>query len=354
MKKHIYIYSPSGAVRDKAAFKRGVARLKTLGHEVEVDASALASHLRFAGDDETRLAAIHRAAASGADVALISRGGYGITRILGGIKYKAVAKAIDKGMLFVGISDFTAFSQAVLAKTGAITWAGPALCEGFGVADTADDADGHGAAQAAGGSAGKGEAQAIGPDDIMEDCFNDLVTGQGEGAGWRQHREPVAKEVEAIAINSEAAHAIFTRDRATFDTYTIKNAQLWGGNLAILSSLVGTPYLPQVQGGVLFLEDVAEHPYRVERMLTQLLHAGILARQKAIVLGQFTEYKLGPHDKGFKLQTVVAWLRSQLKIPVLTNLPYGHVSTKVLLPVGAEVDLVVQGRDALLLWGHDA
>ena len=345
MKKHIYIYSPSGAVRDKAAFKRGIARLKTLGHEVEVDSAALASHLRFAGDDETRLAAIHRAAASGADVALISRGGYGITRILGGIKYKAVAKAIDKGLLFVGISDFTAFSQAVLAKAGAITWAGPALCEGFGVADTADDADGHGTAQAA----GKGIAQATGPDDIMEDCFNDLLTGQGEGAGWRQHREPAVN-----AINSEASHALPTRARAQFDTFSVKNAQLWGGNLAILNSLVGTPYLPQVNGGVLFLEDVAEHPYRVERMLTQLLHAGILARQKAIVLGQFTEYKLGPHDKGFKLQSVVDWLRSRLKIPVLTNLPYGHVATKVLLPVGAKVDLVVQGRDALLLWGHSA
>ena len=340
MKKHIYIYSPSGAVRDKPAFKRGIARLKTLGHEVEVDVAALASHLRFAGDDATRLAAIHRAAASGADVALISRGGYGITRILDGIKYKAVAKAIDKGMLFVGISDFTAFSQAVLAKTGAITWAGPALCEGFGVADGSDNAGGHGHA---GGS---------GPDDIMEDCFNDLITGQGEGAGWRQHREPAS--ISTNATNSEAAHALQARARAKFDTYTVKNALLWGGNLAVLSSLVGTPYLPQVKGGVLFLEDVAEHPYRVERMLTQLLNAGILARQKAIVLGQFTEYKLGPHDKGFKLQTVVDWLRSQLKIPVLTNLPYGHVATKVLLPVGASVDLVVQGRDALLLWGHDA
>lgn len=347
MKKHIYIYSPSGAVRDKAAFKRGIARLKTLGHDVEVDVAALASHLRFAGDDETRLAAIHRAAASGADVALISRGGYGITRILGGIKYKAVAKAIDKGMLFVGISDFTAFSQAMLAKTGSITWAGPALCEGFGVADASDNADGQGHRGGSGGK--KGDTTGAGPDAIMEDCFNDLLTGQGEGAGWRQHREPAVN-----ATNSEATHALPTRAIAIFDTYTVKNALLWGGNLAILSSLAGTPYLPQVKGGVLFLEDVAEHPYRVERMLTQLLHAGILAQQKAIVLGQFTEYKLNPHDKGFKLQTVVDWLRRQLRIPVLTNLPYGHVATKVLLPVGAEVDLVVQGRDALLLWGHDA
>ncbi|MBU3648113.1 MAG: LD-carboxypeptidase, partial [Limnohabitans sp.] len=118
---HIYIYSPSGAVRDKAAFKRGVARLKQLGHEVELDAHALSRHTRFAGDDATRLAAIQRAADSGADVALISRGGYGLTRILPGIKYKHVAKAIAKGTLFVGLSDFTAFQNALLAQTGAIT-----------------------------------------------------------------------------------------------------------------------------------------------------------------------------------------------------------------------------------------
>ena len=115
---------------------------------------------------------------------------------------------------------------------------------------------------------------------------------------------------------------------------------------------MGTPYLPSVRGGILFVEDVGEHPYRIERMLTQLLHAGILAQQKAVVLGQFTNYKLAPHDKGFKLQSVVDWLRSQIKAPVLTGLPFGHVETKVLLPVGAKVDLVTEGRDALMVWGH--
>jgi muramoyltetrapeptide carboxypeptidase len=84
-------------VRDKAAFKRGIKQLEAMGHEVEVDADALASSQRFAGDDATRLAAIHRAAASGADVALISRGGYGLTRILPGIKYKTVAKRHCQG-----------------------------------------------------------------------------------------------------------------------------------------------------------------------------------------------------------------------------------------------------------------
>lgn len=332
MKKHIYIYSPSGAVRDKAAFKRGVARLQAMGHEVEVDEAALASYQRFAGDDETRLAAIHRAAASKADVALISRGGYGLTRILPGIHYKKVAKAIDQGMLFVGISDFTAFQSAVMARTGAITWAGPALCEGFGVGGKTDLADGH----------GNGEANA--PDDIMEACFDDLLLGQGEGTGWRQNREAFKS---ASATLAETAYKT-----SSADTFTINNAKLWGGNLTVLTSLLGTPYFPDIKSGILFLEDVAEHPYRIERMLTQLLYAGVLKRQKAIVLGQFTEFKLVSHDRGFKLQSVVDWLRMQVKVPVLTNLPYGHVATKVLLPVGASVDLTVEGRDALLFWGH--
>ncbi len=329
MKKHIYIYSPSGAVRDKVAFKRGVARLQALGHEVEIDSAALASYLRFAGDDVTRLAAIHRAAASGADVALISRGGYGLSRILDGIDYKKIAKAVAKGMLFVGISDFTAFQSAVLARTGAVTWAGPALCEGFGVGGKPDQPDGHGEERV--------------PDDIMEACFDDLIRGQGEGAGWRQLRES-----QAGALNpSEDAAAPEAQAECS-----VKNAVMWGGNLSVLTSLLGTPYFPQISKGILFLEDVAEHPYRIERMLTQLLHAGVLGRQKAIVLGQFTEFKLVPHDRGYKLATVVNWLRQRVKVPVLTNLPYGHVATKVVLPVGAKTDLLVQGRDALLFWGH--
>ena len=306
---HIYIYSPSGAVRDKQAFKRGVSRLKKLGHAVEVDADALSTSTRFAGDDATRIASIHRAASSAADVAMISRGGYGLTRILPGIDYKKVAKAVEKGTRFVGLSDFTAFQTALLAKTGAYSWAGPAIGEDFGQEH---------------------------PDDIMEACFEDMLSGQGEGAGWRL---PTAC-AKALSHKREGVWA--------------QDAVLWGGNLSVLVSLLGTPYFPQIKGGVLFLEDISEQPYRIERMLTQLLHSGVLSQQKAVVLGQFTQYKLTPHDKGFKLQSVVDWLRGQIKTPVLTDLPFGHVQTKVCLPVGKKVSLVVEDREALILWAHNA
>lgn len=304
MTRSIYIYSPSSAVRDKAAFRRGVARLKALGLTVEVDEAALASSQRFAGDDATRLAAISRAAASGADVALISRGGYGLTRILDKLPYKAVAKAIDRGTAFVGLSDFTAFQLALLAKTGAVSWSGPAVGEDFGTEGT--------------------------PDEIMEACFDDLLNGQGEGTGWRLP----ARDAQAVSLRP------------------LHGATLWGGNLCVLTSLLGTPYFPSVDKGVLFLEDVGEHPYRIERMLDQLRHAGVLGRQKAIVLGQFTNYRTVPHDRGFKLQTVVDRLRGLLKVPVLTGLPFGHVPTKVLLPVGARVEMAMAERDVFLIWGH--
>ena len=92
--------------------------------------------------------------------------------------------------------------------------------------------------------------------------------------------------------------------------------------------------------------------HRVERLLTQLLYSGVLAQQKAVIFGQFNGYTLAAHDKGFKLQSVVDWLRRQISAPVLTHLPYGHVETKVCLPVGAPVQLSVAGRDAMLYWGH--
>jgi muramoyltetrapeptide carboxypeptidase len=300
--QRIYIFSPSSAVRNKAAVKRGIARLKALGHEVELDPSVFSTHMRFAGDDETRLAAIDRAAASGADIAIITRGGYGLTRLLPSIPYKAVAKAVDRGMKFVGLSDFTAFQNAVLAETGRVTWSGPAVGEDFGV-----------------------ESE---PDEIMQACFEDLASGQGEGTGWQL---PAAE---------------------AFDKPWQGQGVLWGGNLAIVAALAGTPWMPQVKGGILFLEDVSEHPYRIERMLTQLLYTGVLQKQKAILLGHFTNWVPVPHDKGFKMKTVVDWLRTQVKAPVLTGLPFGHVPTKVCLPVGAKVTLAAEGRDAFLVWGH--
>ena len=260
---------------------------------------------RFAGDDDIRLMSISRAAASGADVVMPSRGGYGITRLMKKLPYKAIAHSIKQGSRWVGHSDFTALQMGLLAKTGAHSWSGPHACTDFG---------------------------ALSVDEIMQDCFDDMAQSRGEGAGWRI---PSSDLIPLPKRNVLAEDAV-----------------LWGGNLSVLCSLIGTPYMPAIDKGVLFLEDVAEHPYRIERMLTQLLHAGVLVKQQAIVLGQFTEFKLTAHDKGFKMDSVVSWLRTQVKVPVLTGLPFGHVPTKLCLPLGQKISLLREGREAFLLWVH--
>lgn len=108
---------------------------------------------------------------------------------------------------------------------------------------------------------------------------------------------------------------------------------LWGGNLAILASLVGTPYLPPVEGGILFIEDVNEHPFRIERMIYQLLHqAGVLGRQQAIVMSEFSGGRLSEYDNGYSLDMMIEQIRTVTGIPVVTGLQFGHVESLLTLP----------------------
>jgi len=151
--------------------------------------------------------------------------------------------------------------------------------------------------------------------------------------------EAMRGELEAIGFRTEAG----------FDGLSVAGT-LWGGNLSMVCSMLGTRHWPKVRGGVLFLEDVNEHPYRVERCLLQLHQAGVLGAQKAVVLGAFSNYKKSPLDRGFTLQSAVQHLRSVSKVPILTGLPFGHVPTKVSLPVGARVKMLVDRRNALIGW----
>ena len=294
MKPGIYLISPSSAVAPEGV-ERGRARLQALGYTTELDSDALAQDMRFAGTDTQRVQAIERALAQPHPIVMVTRGGYGLTRILPQIDWAAVA---DSGKRFVGFSDFTAFNLALLAQTGAVSYSGTSLVADFGSPE---------------------------PDELTEALFDEVM----------------ADELEVLSFETEDADAVDCR------------GVLWGGNLATLVALVGTPYMPDIDGGILFLEDVGEHPYRVERMLTQLWHAGILQRQQAIVLGEFTSYRLAEHDRGFDLPQVVQWLRHTVKVPVVTGLPYGHVPTKATLPVGAQVGLATEdGMAYIVLQEH--
>ncbi|PJM86241.1 LD-carboxypeptidase [Achromobacter ruhlandii] len=291
----IYLISPSSAVRDPQTVELARERLAAQGFKTALDRTALAEHQRFAGTDAQRLASLTRAAKQKLPIVMVTRGGYGMGRLLHAIDWKAMA---DSGKRFVGMSDFTAFNLALLAQTGAVSYTGATAIYDFG---------------------GKKV------DDLTEALFGEVMRG----------------ELEILSFETQDADPVDCR------------GILWGGNLAMLTSLVGTPYMPKVRGGILFLEDVAEHPYRIERMLIQLWQAGILGKQKAIVLGRFSDYKLAPHDKGYDLHEVVAWLRKTVKVPVVTGLPYGHVATKATLPIGQKVGIATEkGLAHLVLDEH--
>jgi muramoyltetrapeptide carboxypeptidase len=295
------IYSPAGVVTRAAALDRALRRLRALGFDPSLDESALARHQRFAGDDATRLAALHRVADAAPSVALASRGGYGLTRLLDAIDWPLLARSVERGTRWVGYSDLTALQMGLLAHTKAPSWAGPLAADDFG----------------------RSEAEG-GVDEVTRDGFAEAMAGVLEAVGFRT--------------------------APGFDGLDVRGS-LWGGNLTVLCSLLGTPHWPRVKGGVLFVEEVGEHPYRVERMLLQLQHSGVIDAQKAVLIGAVNAYQRSPLDRGYGLRQAVEALRARTRTPVLTGLPFGHVRTKVMLPVGRRVTLAVAGRDAWIAWG---
>ena len=296
------IFSPAGVVARAASLRRAVRRLRAAGFDASLDESAFERHQRFAGADDTRLAALHRIAAAAPSIALASRGGYGLTRLLDRIDWPRIARSVGRGTRWVGHSDLTSLQLALLAHARAPSWAGPMAAYDFGRS-----------------------AEEGGVDEVTQGCFVEAMSG----------------ELEAVGFRTEAG----------FDGLGV-SGMLWGGNLSMVCALLGTPHWPRVRGGILFVEDVNEHPYRIERCLLQLVQSGVVGAQKALVLGAFTEYRKSPLDRGYTLRSAVATVRASTRTPVLTGLPFGHVPTKVCLPVGTRVDLAVEKREAFIGWRH--
>jgi muramoyltetrapeptide carboxypeptidase len=126
---------------------------------------------------------------------------------------------------------------------------------------------------------------------------------------------------------------------------------LFGGNLAVLSALVGTPYLPHLRDVVLLLEDVTEQPYRIDRMLTTLLQSGALAGLRAVVLGQFTRCE--PGADGVSVRDVLAERLATLDLPVVAEAPIGHIDENRPVLLGADVEVDAQ-RGTLSFIGPSA
>ena len=287
----IAIVAPAGCVADPSLVERAVARLEARGCIVRNHYDHSCIHQRFGGTDAARLAQL-QAAVADPDVQLIIgvRGGYGITRLLPHIDFEALAAS---GKIVVGFSDFTALHMGLMARAGGLSYAGPMIAGDFGAEE---------------------------PVDFTLDDFWQCLAGP--------------------------THTITARACGNPDVDV--RGTVWGGNLAMIGSLLGTPYFPRIDGGILYLEDIGEHPYRVERLLLQLMQAGVLARQQAVVLGDFSGYRLGLLDNGYDADAMLDYVRRTLPLPVLTGLEFGHGPRRVTIPFGAQGHLR-SGEDGFTL-----
>ncbi len=291
--------------------ERGLAALRGLGFDIALMGGALAQQGRFAGSDERRAADFEAALEMpGVDLVMPIRGGYGMTRVLPLLDWEAIGRASTPA---VGFSDFTAFGLALLAKTGRPSWHGPML-----------------------GSFADNPVNGF-----MLERFRTVFDAD------YAEREPLVFEIPEADREMLLAGGVF----ADFEA----SGLLWGGNLCLIASLLGTEWFPRerIEGGILFLEDVGEAAYRVERMLTTLLDAGVLQSQRAVVLGDFACADDAKRFEGdMEMRLVVEYIRSRLNpsIPIATGLPFGHVARKATLPVGLEGRMTLRNGRVSLSW----
>ncbi|MEI7036488.1 LD-carboxypeptidase [Fulvimonas yonginensis] len=295
----IRLIAPSGYAHDPAVMRRGIARLREAGCTVEGEEVLARTQLRFAGTAAERAGDLDALAKLDTlpDVALVTRGGYGAAHLLDRLDYDALRERLaGSALALVGHSDFTALQLALYARSGVRSFAGPLLAD-------------------------------LGTEPFPTftwDHFWRTLSATPGGAAWAGAGEA---EVDV-------------------------RGPLWGGNLAVLCSLLGTPYFPAVEGGILFVEDLGEPPYRIERLFYQLHLSGVLGRQRALVLGDFEHCRPGPRDNGYDLAAALAELERIAGIPVIRGLPHGHGARQLTLPFGAEAHLHVSGGEATLRFGN--
>lgn len=285
----IRLVAPSGYPDVPSNAERGVQRLRDDGHTVDNVAAIERRFERFAGTDGERAADLNGLADTSQptpDIVMAVRGGYGAHRLLHSLDYAGIQRQLaGRATIIVGFSDFTAIHMALLSQSKLITFAGPMLASNVGLPD---------------GSA------------FTMSHFWQIVQSPHYTVRGTVPDQPVL-DVEGT---------------------------LWGGNLAMLAALAGTPFLPDIEGGILFIEDIHEQPFRTERMLYQLLLAGVLQKQQAIVMGAFSESSAIAYNNGFTLDSVAEQIARVSGVPVIRGLPFGHIDEIVTLPVGAHARLV--------------
>jgi len=297
----IGIVAPSSAPPDPKAIDRSVEVLKQLGFKPKLAKNVRKRWGFLAGTDQERAADLMSMFADRKVNAIICvRGGYGSARLLPWLDYKTI-RANPK--IFIGYSDITSLHCAFLKHSNLISFHGPMLNSDF---------------------IKKGF-----PEFTLESFLRILM-----------HPEPAGSiRFGGIIDAKKGGH---TETPAAIRSGRAKG-ELIGGNISLLCASLGTPYQPSFKNKILFLEDLDEVPYRYDRMLTQLLNAGLLQQVAGIAIGVNADC-FDPNAKGCKeyrqtLHDVFKERLLPLKVPVVENLPFGHIPINATLPVGVRAML---------------
>lgn len=280
--------SPSSKPFDMERLPRAAAYFEKQGYQVLIQENVGKEQGYLAGSDEERIKDIHKAFGNNKVKAVLCvRGGYGAPRLLSSLHYH---KLSERAKIFTGYSDITSLQMAFFTQSKFITFAGPMPAVDF--------------------------HSEIDP--ITEASFFRAVTS-GE------------KNLDILGE--------FPANEAEFTGKGIAEGRLIGGNLALLTALAGSKYLPDFKDKILFIEDVGEKPYRIDRMLNQFELMGQLSKLQAIVIGQFTDCQEEPDKPTLSIEEVFQRYIYKLKIPVIRNFPHGHIKRNITLPVGAKVKI---------------
>jgi muramoyltetrapeptide carboxypeptidase len=303
----IMFIAPAGSL-NKERNTLAKKRLEELGYKVRFPKNLFRAHGYLAGTDEQRASEIMDAFSDPeVDAVFPGTGGYGTTRIIDDLDYDVIRQ---NPKVLIGFSDITGIHLAINQKTGLVTFHSPNPEYSFGNPDGFNPYAARWFWRAIGADKyGKGVGYLITP-----------TTEKGDAA-WNPKTFADFPKSQTLAPGK-------ARGRLT------------GGNLSVLHAMMGSPYEIETDGKILFLEDVGEAPYRIDRMLSTLKLAGKFDKVRGVVLGHFTRRKdEAEWDDDWSMQDVMRDYFAKLGVPVLANFPVGHIPFNTTLPVGAEVEL---------------
>lgn len=294
------LIAPASPVSEEK-LEKALSNLAALGFRVKEGASLRARHGYLAGPDEARLADLHRAFADPeVEAVWCVRGGYGITRLLPHIDYSLIK---ENPKLLIGYSDVTALHLAIGQKTGLTTFHGPVAASDF-------------------------------PENTLTHFKSVLM----EPPASHRIAAPGGQE---ILPGEEYRPFTIAPGRAS--------GRITGGNLSLLAALAGTSFEPSFRRKIVFIEEVGEQPYRVDRLLTQLLQATDLKHAAGIVLGVFAECTAKNPEFSLTLPETLNDRLGNLGIPVFYGLPFGHIAHQATFPYHVKAEMDADGRTLTLL-----